>query len=231
LAEDGAQAVDACRRKRYDLVLMDVHMPVMDGVEATSRIREMEKNNRHTPIVALTANAMSGDRERYLAAGMDDYLGKPINEKAFVATLQKFGLIAEVPAAPPAVPVATDMVESLPILDPQLGAKLAFGDRATWRSLLEMLFKQLPQDLERLRAEQGAQNADAIKELAHKIAGAAGYCGTPALTNEAKAVENLVKAGEVAAALQEVDELIRQIEKLLALQTDGKIPESDSPIF
>ena len=92
-AEDGSQAVAACAQECYDLILMDVHMPIMDGVEATTCIRESEKDTqRHALIIALTANAMSGDRERYLAAGMDEYLTKPINEMAFTSVLHKLGL-------------------------------------------------------------------------------------------------------------------------------------------
>ena len=76
---DGAAAVEAIRGGSYDLVLMDVQMPLVDGVEATHRIRGLDRPKCETPVIALTANAMAGDRERYLAAGMNAYVSKPID--------------------------------------------------------------------------------------------------------------------------------------------------------
>jgi CheY-like chemotaxis protein len=89
---DGAEAVAATARFRYDLVLMDIHMPVMDGIEATSRIRKTitGKTPSNVPIVALTADALHGDRERCLQAGMDDYLTKPINPAVLATTLRRW---------------------------------------------------------------------------------------------------------------------------------------------
>lgn len=88
--QDGKEALNALDSNIVDLILMDVQMPVMNGIEATQAIREKEQGGSvHTPIIALTAHAMKGDRERCLEAGMDDYLPKPINPDSLFATMHK----------------------------------------------------------------------------------------------------------------------------------------------
>ncbi len=90
VANNGREAIEACEAQSFDLILMDVQMPEMDGTEATRRIRSLQgKTGGHVPIIALTANAMSGDREKYLSAGMDDYLSKPIGRNALAAALAR----------------------------------------------------------------------------------------------------------------------------------------------
>ena len=90
LAESGNKALDAWRKQAFDIILMDVQMPEMDGFEATARIREQEKStSQHIPIIALTAHAMVGNRERCLAAGMDDYVSKPINATDLFAAIDR----------------------------------------------------------------------------------------------------------------------------------------------
>ena len=86
--ENGAQVLEALSQKQYDLVLMDIQMPEMDGLEATRQIRQTETNGRHTPIIAMTAHVMKGDRERCLEAGMDDYLAKPLEPEKLFALIE-----------------------------------------------------------------------------------------------------------------------------------------------
>jgi len=92
IANDGIEAVELFRSNKYNLVLMDENMPNMSGIEATSQILKYEKENNllHTPIIALTANALIGDRERFLASGMDEYMTKPVNKQKLAIVLEKF---------------------------------------------------------------------------------------------------------------------------------------------
>jgi CheY-like chemotaxis protein len=95
VTNNGVEAIAAWRNRSFDLILMDMQMPEMDGLETTVQIRLAESgSNRHVPIVALTANAMNGDRERCLAAGMDDYLSKPIRQKELMEMIAKHGELA-----------------------------------------------------------------------------------------------------------------------------------------
>jgi len=92
LAKNGLEAVDKFKNGRYDLILMDENMPKMNGIEATKIILDLEKQKdlKHTPIVALTANALATDRERFLNAGMDEFVSKPIDHESFVRVLHSF---------------------------------------------------------------------------------------------------------------------------------------------
>jgi len=90
VVDSGAEALEAVRRNTYDLIIMDIQMPEMDGYEATKEIRRIEGTTKHVPIVALTANALQGDREKCLSAGMDEYISKPFRAAELEAVLLKF---------------------------------------------------------------------------------------------------------------------------------------------
>lgn len=88
VVENGQEFLDAMKRKHYDLVLMDCQMPILNGYDATEQYRSKENNDSHTPIIAITANVMTGDREKCLASGMDDYIAKPVNPRTLRDKLQ-----------------------------------------------------------------------------------------------------------------------------------------------
>jgi two-component system sensor histidine kinase/response regulator len=95
LANNGAEALELLRNQSFDLCLMDVQMPVMDGLTATAQIRRAEGPSRRLPIIAVSANAMTGDRERFLAAGMDDYLPKPVNTDQLRTMIERWLPVAQ----------------------------------------------------------------------------------------------------------------------------------------
>ncbi|HJL17663.1 MAG TPA: response regulator [Sandaracinaceae bacterium LLY-WYZ-13_1] len=128
VAADGAEALVALERVPYDLVLMDLAMPGMDGLEATKRIREREGETHHTVIAAMTANAMEGDRRRCLDAGMDDYLSKPVDRAALGALLARWLPATDEDEEPPAVASVIQAREPLRLAGPSAQAAPATGD-------------------------------------------------------------------------------------------------------
>jgi signal transduction histidine kinase/CheY-like chemotaxis protein/HPt (histidine-containing phosphotransfer) domain-containing protein len=228
---DGAAAVAACGRQYYDLILMDVHMPEMDGIEATRRIRILQAGGKLTPVVALTANALSGDRESYLAAGMDDYLEKPLTDEALRTTIEKW-----VPLTPPCAQVAgmeeAGTVEGfpvsphsdLPIIDAGVGMERAGGCRQDWLMALRMQLAELPSCLDALQAAYSASDLEKVEALAHRLCGGALYCGISALEIAALRLEVACRnrAPNIADKLALLQ---REAESLLGLESSGVIPQ------
>ncbi|HUG51961.1 MAG TPA: PAS domain S-box protein, partial [Vicinamibacteria bacterium] len=122
---NGLEAVEACARAAYDAVLMDCQMPQMDGYKATAFIRQREGIGHHTPIVALTASVTAEDRQRCLAAGMDDYLSKPVPREALASALRKWipGVVTPPPAPPPAAPSSLPHSHPLRVLESHAGPR------------------------------------------------------------------------------------------------------------
>ncbi|HEX7114050.1 MAG TPA: two-component regulator propeller domain-containing protein [Steroidobacter sp.] len=166
---DGAQAVRACASEKYDFVLMDMQMPVMDGLEATRRIRDLEPLGRRTPIVALTADAMKGTLERCLQAGMDDYLTKPLDFNRLQDVLDRFLPIASSEVAiiqPAARPSGCDQVVRARLLD------IAGGDRALISEIVTTFLTGTEETLAQMRRAAARKDLATIALCAHKLKGA-----------------------------------------------------------
>jgi len=177
-ARDGAQAVAAWAAGGIDLVLMDVQMPGGNGLEATRRIREQElaRGLPHNPIVAVTANAMNGDREACLAAGMDGYVPKPVSPQALIRAMDDARLrAAGLPMRPTAEPAAEQRSPAAAgALDvPKLLRRLD-GDRDTLRALALAMRSDLAQRLRELQGALAAQDADRAIAHAHGLKGSLG---------------------------------------------------------
>ncbi|MFN8573773.1 MAG: response regulator [Gemmatimonadaceae bacterium] len=179
-ANNGREAVQAMREHTIDLILMDVQMPEMNGLEATAAIRADEvMTSRHIPIIALTAHAMKGDREQCLAAGMDEYLSKPINTAALMALIE---LLAPEPSEPEdtlAAP-AIDMDELLDRVD---------GDQDLMLKVTGMFLEGLPIRMTEIRDAASERDNAGLARAAHALKGASGSIAAKALASASLAVE------------------------------------------
>ncbi len=208
IAENGAEAVERLEQEEFDVVLMDMQMPVMDGYEATRRIRVREREaGGHVPIVAMTAEALKGDRERCLAAGMDDYLSKPVTTKELYPKIERFPAIclaaeAEIrpAAAVPAAPSdqansgdgqATEPPGDVPVIDWDAARQNIPGGKDMFRELAVILRSQSPQLLQEMTSALQDRDANRLRRAAHTLKGAAGHFAAHRLTAAAGALEQL----------------------------------------
>jgi signal transduction histidine kinase/DNA-binding response OmpR family regulator len=202
VVNNGREAVAAVERGTYDVVLMDVQMPEMDGFEATHAIRAMPQA-RDLPIIALTAHALSGERERCLAHGMTDYLAKPFKGHELFAMIE--GHREGSPQTPGAeVPATPDPVD----LD---GFKSALRDAGAGEaigSILDAFLTQVPGRLATLEAAATSGNADAITRAAHVLRGAAGTIGARQLAGLLQIVETAARNGDVGEARGDLERVL-----------------------
>jgi signal transduction histidine kinase/ligand-binding sensor domain-containing protein/DNA-binding response OmpR family regulator len=179
VAADGFEALAALRRQTYDLVLMDVHMPGMDGLEATRRIREEWPAGRRPRIVAITANALFGDRESCLAAGMDDYLSKPMRIEDLRSALLRTEGLSDRPAERPgtAEPATFDpaRLEQLRDLEEVTGRPIV-------RQIIAVFLAETPKRVEEIREALAEGDASALAFVAHSLKGSGGQLGAVRLT-------------------------------------------------
>ena len=223
---DGAQAVDIFQRQVFGFILMDMQMPVMDGIEATRRIRELETGHRRTPIVALTANAMMGTLERCLEAGMDDYLTKPLDITRLQEVLDRFFA--------PTTDDNTELFESTatvrtPImdtdrhtarmteLDTAIGARLAdiAGDDSEFVGELISAFIMGGEDsIREMNQGWAAKDRDALGRAAHKLKGASSNLHMDALATLTGDVESAAKAGNDDGMPQALEKIIVELQRV-----------------
>ncbi len=215
LAGNGREALDAMDREPYDLIFMDVMMPEMDGMEATRVIRDRQKAGapNYLPriiIVALTAHAMQGDREKCLAAGMDDYLAKPIRPADVRRAIERWSPAAdtvapEPPAAPPMPVAAPTLTAEPPVAMDRLNS-LTDGDTHSLRELVELYLRQTSQQLTQLETAVRGQQPDEVRRVAHSCAGASATLGVTRLVPLLRHLEKQGAAGTLADAAQTVEQ-------------------------
>lgn len=252
---DGREAVDAVQRRSYDVILMDCQMPEMDGFQATQQIRQLEAAGlvpkaaaEHITIVALTANAIQGDREKCLAAGMDDYITKPIEQSKLLAALEAHlrqqlrtdqaaemalpGSSTRSAAAPigeaSATPELSAATENHAAIDDQDLLLRCSGDRQFARKMLTKFTNRLTGDLQQIEAAITSHDFAQTSRLAHSLGGAAATLSATEIQQAAKVIELAALAPEVdsqalstEALKQKVDQVLTRIDELLTEWANG----------
>ncbi len=205
VAENGREALDRLSEATFDIVLMDVQMPEMNGLDATRAIRAGEHSTgRHVPIVAMTAHAMAGDRERCLAAGMDEYLTKPIRAEALISHVERFAMSID-PSSSRGPAPAFNLDEVLQRVD---------GDRDLLAELAGLFVSDAPAMVADVLAAVAAGDAAAVSRTAHRLKGSILTFGAAAAAAAALSLETNGRAGDLTAAQGDVARLAAEVERL-----------------
>jgi CheY-like chemotaxis protein len=213
VASNGEEALAAVAHERVDLILMDVQMPVMDGLEATRAIRAQEaESGGHLPIVALTAHAYASDRAECASAGMDEYLTKPVVPSAMHETILR--LLSPAEERPPSDVAADSPATVQPLLDREEALGRVDGDPELLEEIASLFLESCPAWLDDLRRGIAESDVDAVRRAAHTLKGSAASFAARPLVESALRVERLGASGDLAAVAPAVQELESQVEAL-----------------
>ncbi|MGA7493726.1 MAG: PAS domain S-box protein [Syntrophobacteraceae bacterium] len=215
VASNGREAVDACEKERFDLILMDIQMPELDGLEATHILRAREKDGRRRiPIVAMTAHAMKGDMEKCLAAGMDGYVSKPINRDELFSVIETLteGGNEEKGISPAKSKENEPPTEEVFELSKAL--EIAGGDTAFLKEIAELFLENLPGYVARIRDAISREDAVALEGAAHNLKGAVGNFGAKRAYDAAYRLEAIGKKNVMAEADRLMKKLMEELSSL-----------------
>ncbi|MDX1953592.1 MAG: response regulator [Verrucomicrobiota bacterium] len=234
VASNGLEAVSAVGKSSFDIVFMDVQMPEMDGLEATRQIRALKLEPSPT-IIAMTANAMTGDREMCLASGMDDYIAKPIQPELLQETIIRWAeQRGKTQRREPAVKMTVSQgrgssknPDGMPVNMERL-KQFTDGTAAGMRELIDLYLGQTARQMIDLRAAVKSGVAEAICRLAHSSAGSSGTCGMSRLAELLKEMENAAAGGELGPSKRLMEEADLEFERIQNF-LKGYLKTTDSP--
>jgi two-component system, sensor histidine kinase and response regulator len=225
VADNGQKALDILAQQRFDLILMDMMMPVMDGLEATRRIRA-EETTGHIPIIALTANAMEADRDRCLAAGMDEYLSKPLKAADLQTMLARFAATGSVReggesktplplvGSEAAAPLVLDG-GALPLADFDYATAMRQVDQEVLEIVLEPFVSAWPADLQKMRDALAHNDAKSLLHTAHSLKGTLAMFGARPASEIARQLEVRASRSECEGSAPLLEALVQEVERLL----------------
>ncbi|HUA65233.1 MAG TPA: response regulator [Alphaproteobacteria bacterium] len=216
---NGKEALDALDKKKYDLILMDVMMPEMDGLEATREIRKRQKEGilenykSRIVIIAMTAQAMQGDREKCIASGMDDYLPKPIRPGDVSGMITRWIAPAPATQGSPAPSSAASSPDAVPVEMDRL-AELADGDKDTLRELVNLFISQTTRQLSQLETAVNANKPEEVRHLAHSCKGASATMGMAPLAAILYELEKMGRSGVIDGAAPLLDSAAAEFQRV-----------------
>ncbi len=227
IAENGRQALRLLQEQDFDLVLMDVQMPEMDGFQATEAIRKLDHSEKvRVPIIAMTAHALKGDQERCLAAGMDCYLSKPIKREELIAMVER---VAEKgfessngeseESAQPATPDSESLIPHppslLPVFDLDEAVSRCYGKYALFQEMAGCLLCEADSLLEQMRAAVGNGAATELANAAHRLKGTVAYLAAPPAFDATQCVEGIGRSGDLSEAPPAIEKLALELGRLM----------------
>ncbi len=238
VAGNGLEAISALQKGQYDLVLMDVQMPYMDGIEATRKIRE-ELHLTTLPIIAMTAHAMTGDRERCIQAGMNDYASKPVNPSTLVHTIMRYldagsepvrVQIESVAEASPAIETQA-LPGPLPLqaIDRGLAARLTDNDTNLFEGMLLLFLQMAPERLEKIQTAVARDDRNSLERELRKIRSAAERIAAVSVAESAMRLMEAVESRQQDEIQQSLVSLESQILRLSRHSSDAAQPDSSKP--
>jgi CheY-like chemotaxis protein len=207
LAFNGLEALEAVKNQEYDVIFMDLQMPVMDGVEASRRIRTWENGVQHTFIVALTASYLPEEGQMLFEAGIDNYISKPFQIE-HVQRLLKYGFPARSKNTPDQSPIPGQELQPDKVLDIQKGIVQVGGDEETYRELLGDFIKGLPQRLGTIQNYYANKNLVELSRAAHNLNGIASNLGASQLSVSARKLDKQ----SIEDYTESLDSLIQELQ-------------------
>jgi two-component system sensor histidine kinase BarA len=214
-ASCGADAIGLCKHNEYDLILMDIQMPSMDGLQATKHIRQTELN-RGTPIIAITAHAFPEEKERFMSSGMDDYLPKPVNLDTLVDTIKSWCQ-------------GTEFTETQNVaINWQIAITKAHGSEEGARDFLEGFIAILPQSIADIELHWQKQDFKALQDCIHKLHGASAYTGATSFQKVCYETESNLKRQQYHALKVLISTLLVEAEAILYQWHNIKAPTNST---
>jgi CheY-like chemotaxis protein len=216
IAPNGREAIAALDKEDFDIVLMDVQMPEMDGFEATRLIRDRQKTEgKHTPIVAMTAHAMKGDREKCLAVGMDDYVSKPIREDALFSVIDRFASRPHGKRKVKRVHHKDDVdLAAQEVFDLSEAMKSVSGDKGLFSEIASLFLESAADNMSKIRRGIANKDASAVETAAHALKGSVSNFGATRTFEAAHRLERIGRDGKLQEAERAKSDLEQELKAL-----------------